>query len=40
MVIIPDSTGMANRLLFTIGQITWTIGVNSFTAAGMEEVQI
>jgi hypothetical protein len=40
MVIIPDTMAMANGLSFTIGQITWTTGVNSFIATTMEEVQI
>jgi hypothetical protein len=40
MVIIPESAAMADGLKFTIGQITWTTGVNSFTAAATEEVQI
>jgi hypothetical protein len=40
MVIILDSVAMADDLSFTVGQITWTTGVNSFTAATMEEVQI
>jgi hypothetical protein len=40
MVIIPDSMAMADGLSFTVGQITWTTGVNSFTAAATEEVQI
>jgi hypothetical protein len=40
MVIIPDSVAMAHSLLFTVGQITWTAGVNSFTATTTEEAQI
>jgi hypothetical protein len=40
MVIIPDSVAVADGLSFTIGQITWTTGVNSFIAAATEEVQI
>jgi hypothetical protein len=36
MVIIPDSAAVAD-VLFTVGQITWTTGVNSFTASAMEE---
>jgi hypothetical protein len=32
MVIIPDSVAVADGLSFTIGQITWTTGVNSFIA--------
>jgi hypothetical protein len=40
MVIIPDSAAVADGLSFTIGQITWTTGVNSFTTAATEEVQI
>jgi hypothetical protein len=31
---------MVDGLSFTIGQITWTTSVNSFTAAATEEVQI
>jgi hypothetical protein len=37
MVIIPDFAAVADGLSFTVDQITWTIGVNSFTAAAMEE---
>jgi hypothetical protein len=40
MVIIPDSTAVADDLSFTVGQIIWTTGVNSFTATTMEEAQI
>jgi hypothetical protein len=40
MVIIPDSAAMADGLSFTVGQITWTIGISSFTATTTEEVQI
>jgi hypothetical protein len=40
MVIISDSTVVADGLLFTVGQITWTTGVNSFTATTTEEAQI
>jgi hypothetical protein len=40
MVIIPDSTAMADGLSFTVSQITWTTGINSFTTATTEEVQI
>jgi hypothetical protein len=40
MVIIPDSVAMADGLSFTVGQITWTTGVNSFTATATEEAQI
>jgi hypothetical protein len=40
MVIIPDSMAVADGLSFTIGQITWTTGVNNFTAAATEEDQI
>jgi hypothetical protein len=40
MVIIPDSVAMADGLLFTISQITWTTDVSSFTATAMKEVQI
>jgi hypothetical protein len=28
---------MADGLTFTVGQITWTTGVNSFTATATEE---
>jgi hypothetical protein len=40
MVIIPDSAAVADGLSFTVDQITWTTGVNSFTAVATEEVQI
>jgi hypothetical protein len=40
MVIIPDSAAVADGLSFTVGQITWTTGVNSFTATTTEEAQI
>jgi hypothetical protein len=40
MVIIPDSTTVADCLSFTVGQVTWTTGVNSFTATTTEEAQI
>jgi hypothetical protein len=40
MVIIPDSMTMADGLSFTVGQITWTTGVNSFTATTTEEARI
>jgi hypothetical protein len=40
MVIIPDSAAVADDLSFTVGQITWTTGVNSFTVAATEEAQI
>jgi hypothetical protein len=40
MVIIPHSTAVADGLSFTVGQITWTTGVNSFTATTTEEAQI
>jgi hypothetical protein len=40
MVIIPDFTAVANCLSFTVNQIAWTIGVNSFTATATEEAQI
>jgi hypothetical protein len=33
MVIIPDFT-------FTVNQITWTTGINSFTTTATEEAQI
>jgi hypothetical protein len=37
MVIIPNFTAMADGLSFIVGQITWTIDVNSFTATATEE---
>jgi hypothetical protein len=37
MVIIPDFVAVADGISFTIGQITWTTGVNNFTAAATEE---
>jgi hypothetical protein len=37
MVIIPNSVVMADGLSFTVGQITWTTGINSFTTTAMEE---
>jgi hypothetical protein len=40
MVIIPNSTAVADNLTFTIGQITWTTVFNSFTATTIEEAQI
>jgi hypothetical protein len=40
MVIIPDFVAVADGISFTIGQITWTTGVNNFTAAATEEEQI
>jgi hypothetical protein len=40
MVIIPDFMAVADSLTFTVGQITWTIGVNSFTTTAMEVAQI
>jgi hypothetical protein len=40
MVIIPDSMAMADGLSFTVGQITWTTSVNSFTTTATEEAQI
>jgi hypothetical protein len=40
MVIIPDSAAVADDLSFTVGQITWTTSVNSFTATTTEEAQI
>jgi hypothetical protein len=36
-VIIPDSAAVADGLSFTVGQITWTTSVNSFTAAATKE---
>jgi hypothetical protein len=40
MVIIPESTVVADGLSFTVGQITWITGIDSFIAAATEEVQI
>jgi hypothetical protein len=40
MVIFLDSAAMADGLSFTIGQITWTTGVNNFPATAKEEAQI
>jgi hypothetical protein len=40
MVIIPDSAAVADGLSFTVGQITWITGINSFTATATEEAQI
>jgi hypothetical protein len=40
MVIIPDSVAVADDLSFTVGQITWTTSVNSFTTTATEEAQI
>jgi hypothetical protein len=40
MAIIPDFVAVENGLMFTIDQITWTTGFDSFTATTMEEVQI
>jgi hypothetical protein len=40
MVIIPDSATVVDGLTFTVGQITWTTGINSFTATATEEAQI
>jgi hypothetical protein len=40
MVIIPDFAAVADGLSFTVGQITWTTSVNSFTATATEEAQI
>jgi hypothetical protein len=40
MIIIPDSAAVADGLSFTVGQITWTTGVNSFTVTTTEEAQI
>jgi hypothetical protein len=40
MVIIPDFAAVADGLSFTIGQITWTTGINGFTATASEEAQI
>jgi hypothetical protein len=38
--IIPDFAAMADGLSFTVSQITWTTGVNSFTATATEEAHI
>jgi hypothetical protein len=40
MVIIPNSVSVADGLSFTVGQVTWTTIVNSFTTTTTEEVQI
>jgi hypothetical protein len=40
MVIIPDFVAMADGLTFTVDPITWTTGINIFTATTTEEVQI
>jgi hypothetical protein len=40
MVIIPDSATVVDRPMFTVDQITWTTGANSFTATATEEAQI
>jgi hypothetical protein len=40
MVILPDSASMVDGLSFTVGQITWTTGVNSFNATTTKEAQI
>jgi hypothetical protein len=40
MVIIPDSATVVDGFSFTVGQITSTTGVNSFTATPREEAQI
>jgi hypothetical protein len=37
MVIIPDFVAVADGLMFTISQITWIIGADSFTITTMEE---
>jgi len=40
MVIIPDFVAMADDLMFTIDQITWTTGLDNFTVTIIEEAQI
>jgi hypothetical protein len=40
MVIILDFMTTADGLSFIVSQITWTTGVNSFTATAMKEAQI
>jgi hypothetical protein len=40
MVIIPDSAVVADGLSFTVEQVTWTTGINSFTTTATEEAQI
>jgi hypothetical protein len=40
MVIIPDSMAVVDGLSFTVGQITWTTDINSFTATATEEAHI
>jgi hypothetical protein len=37
MVIIPDFAAVVDGFSFTVGQITWTTDVNSFTATTTEE---
>jgi len=40
MVIISTSAAVAGGLTFTIGQISWTTGSNSFAAMTTEGTQI
>jgi hypothetical protein len=40
MIIIPDFMAVVDSLRFTIGNITWTTGLNSLTTRTMEEAQI
>jgi hypothetical protein len=37
MVIIPNFMAVADGLSFTVGQITWTTGIDSFTTTATEE---
>jgi hypothetical protein len=39
-VIIPASAAVVEGLTFTIGQITWTTGVDGITTMALEETQI
>ena len=40
MVIIHASATVAEGLMFTIGQITWTTGAGGLTTTTLEETQI
>jgi hypothetical protein len=40
MVIIHASATVAEGLMFTIGQITWTTGAGGLTTTALEETQI
>jgi hypothetical protein len=37
MVIIPNFMAVADGLSFTVGQITWTTSIDSFTTTATEE---